>query len=167
MAEEEIYFEDAMSQMGYGEAVDFKQLVIQQMGRINANASLEMRGGYYEKVAKKEGLIMRYVPDARQVFIESVKTLLNLIECKFKDDEKENEETQTLVEKEVQEWKEELKQYEIQFKNELQGQGQKEIETIKQEHWNKLCEHYRKLFTILSGFCSRQDYFGEIRGRAR
>ena len=128
-----------------------------QVSRITVNGSVEMRGGYVDKISKKEGLIMRYIPDTRSVYISSVKTFYDLLRSKFKIYKNSG------IEKEYEEWEKELNELSSSYKEKTKDISADKLKTERDLQMNILVEKYRDLFSILDGFASSEDYFGEVK----
>ena len=60
-------------------AINYEQVVLQQIKRCVDDGSKEMRGGYFKQKQSSRGTVEVYIEDQRQVYINSVNSLYDLL----------------------------------------------------------------------------------------
>lgn len=84
--EEEIQFVDAENYVSAPDApLTYEMIVLGQIRTCATEGNKEMTGGYYREKQTSRGLIQEYVPDQRQVYINTIKTLHDLLLPFFDD----------------------------------------------------------------------------------
>lgn len=165
-------FLDAESYGGHGGgATTFQMLVLNQLSRIMRLGSKEFIGGYWIKIQKKDvGFVEKYVEDTRANFINAIQSLYDISEGYFVDDDSISKIDKTpIIKKGIDEWNTTINNFDRQYADKEKSIGKFDNEAKKtnyQNYMNAKAELFRNLFRLLAGFCKRQDYFGEMKGRA-
>ena len=88
---EEIQFVDAEDYRSSPQgAMTYEQIVLKQINRCADEGSKEMIGGYIKEKATNKGLVEVYVPDQREIYIQSITMLHDLLLSFFDDEMKES-----------------------------------------------------------------------------
>lgn len=142
-------FQDAESYFdNFKEKLTFKDIVLQHLRKISDQASVEMRGGYWER--KNKGVVSEeiYVPDSREVYCNSISYLHDLLYAWF--DKKMQEASDTF---EIQTGK-----VSNEFHKESKEKDLDTQKTLHQKYRNKKLRLYRLLFRDLCCFLYRKKY---------
>lgn len=88
MAKEEYRYLEADEQTwgSKDETITHKMIVMEHIRKIGRNCNVEMRGGYWEKKehpTKRDEVLEVYIPDAREVFSNSIMFLFDLLYAKL------------------------------------------------------------------------------------
>jgi len=136
-------------QFGYDKELTFRGIILEHMKRISQFASVEWRGGHYEeKILNSGGSISSiriYIPDSREVYINAVKCLADMLAPYFDDEMKQAEENVI----------KDFKEYKKNVKLKLSSNNK---DDIIRKYTNYKIEVYQKLFRSLCCFLYRKKY---------
>lgn len=113
--EEEIQFVDAEEYNPTPKgAVSYEQIVLEQIKRCVIEGSKEMSGGYFKQKQTSQGTQEVYIPDQKQVYIQCVKSLYDVLLPHFDDEMKAKDaefdlELETMKENKINSLREQLK----------------------------------------------------------
>jgi len=94
MAADQLLFDDGTDPSTFFQkkGMSFKEIVLNYLARMGTIASVEMRGGFWQKtqIIVNNQIISndKYVSDTREIYINSVKHISNLLFSYFDDDMK-------------------------------------------------------------------------------
>lgn len=112
--EDEVKFIDAEQYMGTTQApLTYEMIVLNQLQRCVNEGSKEMIGGYIKHKQTSKGLVEEYIPDQRQIYIQSIMSLYDVLLLKF-----DNE-----MNKANEEFKKALKELGDEFQKIMQGKA--------------------------------------------
>jgi len=78
--EEEIQFLDAENYVSPPDSpLTYEMIVLGQIRVCATEGNKEMRGGYYHDKQTQRGIVQEYIPDQRQIYINSIKTMHDLL----------------------------------------------------------------------------------------
>jgi len=158
---EQIQFLDPEQFNQLNDKLDFKFILMRQIDKVRLSRSTEMRGGYWERkpvyAGGGVGTMEVYIPDTREVYINSVKSLRSLL-IPYWDNEYNEEEKKTIKDYRLKEEKErerlknltKLSESDLDYHlNDKEGN----MESI----WipKHRIEHYDLLFEVLLKLCVR------------
>lgn len=84
--EEQVQFIDADEYQPTPQgAISYEQVVLQQIKRCVDEGSKEMRGGYFKQKQSARGTVEIYIEDQRQIYINSINSLYDLLINYFDD----------------------------------------------------------------------------------
>lgn len=112
-------------------SMTYEQIVLQQINRCVVEGSKEMAGGYFKEKVTRHGIVEQYIPDQKQVYIQCINSLYDLLLSYFDDEMKEfDEEFKShmigIKEDKIDKLKEKLKYLDI---DRLRGQIQLQIDS--------------------------------------
>lgn len=124
-----------------GEGQSFKEICLQQLGRVVRNLSQEMRAGFWihsQSTPQSSPVKIKYIGDSRKETCNSINCLHDLLLPKFDKDAKDKCKT---INEEIEK--------------------PKEAEKEKREYWSARVKQYRKLFQEL---CLLLERLGWLEG---
>lgn len=144
----------------FGQKLDFNTIIMRQIDKVRTAGSVEWKGGYWERkpyavAGTMTSLSEVYIPDTRQVYINSVDSLLDLmipyIDEQFK---KENKVLEKAYNDKVSNLRDAMKkEFEKTSEDEARGSISDQFQQkVLEEH----VEHQRRVFWELLRLIKRQ-----------
>ena len=165
MAKDQLLFDDGTDPSTYFQkkGMSFKEIVLNYLARLGTLASVEMRGGFWQKtqIIVNNQIISndKYVSDTREIYINSVKHLSNLLYSYFDEEMlnkyKELFGTREFYKREKNISPGKLKSLEKQYENK---KSKEEIE----EYAKKRLEMYEDYFKSINSFLNRVNYLDAV-----
>lgn len=138
--EEEITFVDAEDYRSQPQgAMTYEQIVLTQIRRCSEEGSKEMVGGYVKEKQTSKGVVEVYVPDQRDIYIQCITMLHDLLLAWFDDEMNKDVET---------------------FNSKLESAREQKVELLKQSYNATRDKYIRNQIVqqINTGFVDRDSY---------
>jgi hypothetical protein len=166
---EEVEFIDAENYVPQPKgAVSYEQIVLEQVKRCVVEGSQEMTGGYWKEMNTRHGIKEQYIPDQRQIYIQAIKSLHDVLMSFFDEEmikfmEKFNEEIEAIRDEKITMLKEKfIKTDDMRIKHALQMQinaGYIDPDSAEaKQSIDETLDAYRILFQQLLLLFSRKRY---------
>lgn len=137
--------------------------------------SKEMREGFFNEKSDKHGNVQRvYIEDTRKAFIESVKSLMMVVECDFDQEAKDKiQKLKDQIEERRKYWLNEewnwwnslnfsqQKQYSLEGKSVMKGFFNRRL-NFDNLFFEEETQIYRNICTEINNLTSRLDFYGTI-----
>ena len=165
MAKSELLFDDGTDPSTFFQkkGMSFKEIVLNYLARLGTLASVEMRGGFWQKtqIIVNNQIISndKYISDTREVYINSVKHLSNLLFSYF-DSEMLAKYKELYGNKEFVKEKKHYSQGKLKVLEE-QYKDKKDKEQIE-EYAKKRLAMYEDYFKELNSFLNRVNYLDAL-----
>lgn len=138
----------------------FLEIVMIQLNKVVLHTNCEFRGGYYSKEQMDNGEIkLIYIPDTREIFINSLFTLALLLKPKFDKDMEEHFKEHNVKVKEIEKAFLDASSPDEEV---ILGEAfydSTEDKILLETYKNKKLILFLKLFARISEYMSRKNYF--------
>jgi len=152
MSEAENEFFDAEER--FAKKFDYNFILMRQIDKVRGSASVEWVGGYWEKKQTNGVQTNSYIPDTREVYVNSVKALSVLL-LPYQDEEYVNEEKTFFIERASDVEKMRLK---------LKNKDSLHTDVLVKKHNQRVLEydveHYTKVLRSLLLLMKRNNMIG-------